>query len=71
MWGTGTCGDREGVGGDMAAVLGIQLVSRLRSFETVMSCFWWMVAGASLMAHERMFKVWITRPPLVNEGWVR
>ena len=55
----------------MAAVLGIQLVSRLRSFETVMSCFWWMVAGASLMAHERMFKVWITRPPLVNEGWVR
>ena len=67
--GTGTVG--EGLGGGMAAVLGIQSVKRSRSFEIAVSCSWWMVAGASLTAHERKFKAWTMRSPLVTVGWAK
>ena len=65
--GTGTVG--EGLGGGVDAVLGIQFVKRSRSFEIAVSCLWWMVAGASLMAHQRKFRAWTMRLPLVTVCW--
>ena len=67
--GTGAAGD--GWGGGVDAVLGIQFVKRSRSFEIAVSCSWWRVAGASLIAQERKFKAWTMRSPSVTVGWVR
>ena len=57
---TGGTGDM--VGGVMVG-LGIQLVKVLRSFEMAVSCSWWMVVGASLIAQERRLRAWNMRLP--------
>ena len=64
--GGGAVGTGDGIG-----VPGIQLLKSSRSFEIAVSCLWWMVAGASLMAHERTLSVWKILSPSVTEGWVR
>ena len=69
--GTGTGGEREEEGGDVAAVLGIQLMKWSKRFKMELSCLWWMVAGASLTAHERKFKALTVLSPSVTMGWVR
>ena len=57
--------------GGVIAELGIQFVKMLQSFEMAVSCSWWMVVGAYLIAQERKFRVWTMRSPSLTVGWVR
>ena len=60
-------GGGEGVGGCRVFV-GIQLLKISRSFEMAVSCLWWMLAGASLISHDRKFRAWTMRLPSVTVG---
>ena len=65
--GTGGEGERGGV----AAVLGIELVTRSQIFEMAVSCVWWMVVRVFLTAQEGKFRAWTMWSPSVTVGWVR
>ena len=51
--------------------VGIQCVKMSRSFEMVVSCLWWMAAGASLIAQERKWRACTMRLPFLTVGLVR
>ena len=49
-------GETGDVAGGVMVGLGIQLEKMSRIFEMVVSCSWWMAAGASLIAQERKLR---------------
>ena len=60
----------DGAGG-VAAGVGIQLLKMSRSFEMAVSCSWWIVAGASLIAQERKLSACTMRSPSLTVGCER
>ena len=59
------------LGGGVIVGVGIQFVKILRSFETAVSCLWWMAARASLIIQERRWRAWTMRSLSLTVGLVR